>query len=247
MLVDNAITRFIDTNLIEEDKLERDNHVSSGKLSANYLYKPKRFQLLKYLGVAGKPADCFSLRKFARGRAVEDYYVEKLEKMGIVVETQKEVSYRDTVGKVDVVVDSKTLDFKLGIIPHEVKSVTNRNFKWIKDNGEISEHYHLQACLYALAMESEYYALDFIASDDLREYVTIHETKHYKKEVDRIITEYNEMIRAFQEHATIPEWKVNYKWQENPMYMPFDEFWAKCTAKEFIDKLKELGAFVVKD
>jgi hypothetical protein len=241
MIVDTTINTYIDTLLSKENFDERENHISSNKLTASYLKEPKRFQLLKYLGVPTKEVDCYSLRKFARGRQVEDYFIGKLKDSGLVVETQKSLEYRGCIGIVDATMDSDKMQFHKGIIPHEIKSVTNRAYKWIHDRGDIGWGYHLQACLYAMALETEYYALDFIASDDLREYITIHETRIFKKEVDRVISEYQQMIQDFTTNATVPKWETHDKWQNDPKYMKYDVFWSECSDTQFINKLQELG------
>lgn len=242
MKIDQAITRYIDDALAVQNNAERAEHEPSGKLTAGSLYQPLRFQLLKYLGVEGKKPDEYSLRKFARGRAVEEWFARHLDNMGVLVGEQKQVEYRGAIGKVDALVDQAKLDFNtLGIIPHEIKSVTNRNFKYIHDKGDISEHYHLQACFYALAMGTSHYALDFIASDDLREYVTIHDVLVMKPKVDRKISNYLQMIEKWTNDRTVPAWEIDYKWLDNPTYMPFDEEWARCPSSVFIKKLEALG------
>lgn len=242
MRIDVAITKHIDNVLEIKNDLEQAAHEPSGKLSAGFLYQPTRFQLLKYLGVERTKPDAYSLRKFARGKSVEDWFVDHLDTMGVLVSKQRSVEYRGVVGVVDAEVDSKGLQFKdLGIIPHEIKSVTNRNYKYIHDKGDISEHYQLQAAFYALALGTDYYALDFIASDDLREYVTIHETKNMKSKVDRKISQYMKTIEDWKKDQTVPKWEADYKWLENPMYMPFEEVWATCPQSVFIKKLEELG------
>jgi hypothetical protein len=241
MIVDTTINNYIDGILTQDNFDERENHVSSNKLTASYLKEPKRFQLLKYLGVPVKEAKPYDLRKFARGRQVEDYFIDKLKNSGLIIETQKSLEYRGCIGIVDALMDSDKMQFHKGIIPHEIKSVTNAAFKWINVKGDIGWGYHMQACFYAMALETEYYALDFIASDDLREYITIHETRIFKKEVDRVISEYQQMIADFTKNASVPKWEVHDKWQNDPKYMKYDVFWSECSDKQFIDKLKELG------
>lgn len=236
---DTSITRRIDALLIDQNELEKEDHVSSGKLSASMLHQPLRFQILKTLGVERRPLDPYVLRKFARGIQVENYFVDKLKKIGVLVEAQKEVQYRDVVGIVDAVVNHYGLDFDLGVVPMEIKSVTNMAFNRFKKSGEINHHYCLQGALYGLAMESPQFSVTQIPSDDLRENITILDTRDYQGEIDKIIDNYN---RAMQKRI-IPEIEITpeTKWTINPIYSMFDESWIKMSSFECSERLKQQG------
>src|SRR6266540_3542492 len=148
-IIDNAINQFIDDSLMRDNAEREAKHESSGKLSASMLYQPLRFQVLKTLGAPRKPLDPYVLGKFKRGNDVEDWYVGKIGEMGALVDRQKIVEYRGVIGFVDALVDSDKMQFKKGIMPHEVKSVTNMKLKRIAKT-EVDWHYKMQACLYAL-------------------------------------------------------------------------------------------------
>jgi hypothetical protein len=127
---------------------------------------------------------------------------------------------------------------------YEIKSVTNRSYKWIVDKGEISWHYKMQAGFYGLARNEEYFGLVFIASDDLREHVTIHRTREVKAEIDKIIDEYEQMVHDWETNHKVPAWEVHDKWMENPNYMAYDSIWATCSEDEYVKMavaLQDLG------
>ena len=236
MQIEYGISSVIDSSLIKDNQIEIENHVPSGKLTASYLHQPKRFQLLKYLGVPEKELDTFKLRKFSRGRQVEDWFIDKLKTQeGLVVSTQETVEYRGVVGRVDAVINQDLLGIKVGNIPHEIKSVTNKNFKYIQ-KGDVGEHYKLQAGLYALAKGSDYFCLDFIASDDLRDRCYLFETSEVEWEIEKIINEFTYMV---SEHI-VPEWDFRQQWQNNPDYMNYDPIWTTCNEYEFRNRLDQL-------
>lgn len=240
MRIEQGISRRIDQILIREDAERSALHESSRGLTASSLLSPSRQWLLKYIGIPRKTIDPYTLRKFARGRAVEDWYVDKLDKAGVLVAKQKEVLYRECKGFADAIVDQSELDFKdLGIIPHEVKSVTNAHFKRIKTTGEINHGYILQAVLYALGEGKSQCAVDVIASDDLRDHVVIFDVKDYKNEIDRLITEHQIVIENWKANHQVPDWTPREKWQDNPMYMAYDEQWARFSQAQFIQAVEE--------
>jgi hypothetical protein len=240
MITDTTINNYIEQKLLEEDKKKRLEWNSSGKLSASMLYQPLRFQILKTIGVPTKVVDPYVLGKFKRGNDVEEWFIEQLKGKGLV-ETQKEVKYRHCVGYVDAIVDTRGWQFECGIIPHEVKSVTNAKLRRIKKTG-IDWHYKIQATLYALALETEHYAIDIVSAEDLRPTVCIFKTSELKKEVDRIISDYNDAISAWTHDGILPKFEPleQVKWTGNLKYAIFDEFWATAPDREVNKKLKEL-------
>jgi len=243
MRIEQGIGRIIDRQLIIDDAERSALHESGKGLTASSLLSPSRQWLLKYLGVPRKTIDPYTLRKFLRGRMVEDWYVGELDKAGVLVARQKEVLYRECKGFADAIVDQSTLDFKeLGVIPHEVKSVTNAHFKRIKTTGEINKGYILQAVLYALGEGRDQCAVDIIASDDLRDNVVIFDVKDYKNEIDKLITEHQLVIEGWKANHKVPDWAPREKWQDNPMYMAYDECWARYSQAEFIKAIEEFEA-----
>lgn len=284
MIVDQSIKTFVDFNLTAKNMVEAYAHENNSRLTASFLWQPKRFQLLKYIGFVDKPApDPYALRKFKRGKDVENHIVTELEEMGIVVAKQKELTYRGVYGLADTVIDPTLYDESkilaqydpqlislltvkdpglmdnfyrvksairnLPKMPLEVKSVTNRSYKWVVDKGEISWHYKVQAGFYGLAEGSEHFGLGFLASDDLREHVTIHKTREMKADIDKIITEYEQMCKDWDEKRIIPTWEVHDKWMENPNYMAYDPFWATATQEEWckaVDAMKKIQEDIMK-
>jgi hypothetical protein len=216
MIIDEHLSRSIAKSVLAESEKEKENHIPSGKLSASILGFPLQWQILKNIGVPMEEMDEYTLRKFQRGKDVEDRIVGW---MPDVVETQKEVEYRGVIGYADAIIDTKDYDFKCGIIPHEIKSVTNAAFKWIK--GAPSRSHKLQATLYALALGSEYAAVDYIASDDYRVQTFVFPATDCKEEIDKIINDYNQHIKA----GILPMFEEKEPWHIKPDYQKYVEFY----------------------
>lgn len=216
MKVDTYIDKKIEQNFVERNKKEQAEHISSGKLSAGMLNDPLQWQILKIMEVEPRPLDEYVLRKFFRGKQIEAWAIKEIPD---IIETQKFVEYKNCVGYVDAIVDTKDWDFKLGIIPAEVKSVANAKYKRIIQNGADKGHI-LQAGLYALAEKKEQFALIYIASDDLRIKVFIYETKDYKQEIDGIIDRFYKQL----ESGIVPVFSIREVWQKNLKYCRFPEF-----------------------
>ena len=241
-ILDNSINKFIDESLLAENARREAEHESSGKLSASMLYQPLRVQVLKTLGAPRKPLDAYVLGKFIRGNHVEDWYVSKLAEMGVLVEQQKKVEYRGDIGFVDAVVDSEKMLFKQGIMPHEVKSVTNAKLKRL-NKTEVDYHYKMQACFYAMAMDTQWYAVDIVSAEDLRPSVYVFKTQEMKADVDKAISAYQIAMENWAKDRTLPKFEANPKvmWTANTQYSMFDEFWLTAPDSEVIKKLEELG------
>lgn len=161
---------------VKEEAQREAEHNPSGKISAGMMAQPVLECVLKLIGVPGKAVEPYVLRKFARGRQVEDWLVEQMQKaFPGVWEAQKEVEYRGGIGFID-------LFHKDDKAPHEVKSVTNLKFKRITQGAFDKDQFGkrvkgepkpdaghvLQATWYGLATGSEYIYLHYVASDDLR-------------------------------------------------------------------------------
>lgn len=241
-ILDNSINKFIDDSLLAENAKREAEHEPSGKLSASMLYQPLRVQVLKSIGAPRKPLDAYVLGKFIRGNHVEDWYVSKLGEMGVLVEQQKMVEYRGAIGFVDAVVNSDLMYFKQGIMPHEVKSVTNAKLKRL-NKTEVDYHYKMQACFYAMAMETEHYAVDIVSAEDLRPSIYIFQTREMKSDVDKAISAYMEAMENWKKDRTLPKFAPNPKvmWTANTQYSMFDEFWLTAPDSEVIKKLEEMG------
>lgn len=241
-ILDNSINKFIDDSLLAENARREAEHEPSGKLSASMLYQPLRTQVLKSLGAPRKPLDAYVLGKFIRGNHVEDWYVTKLGEMGVLVEKQKMIEYRGAIGFADAVVDSDKMYFKQGVMPHEVKSVTNAKLKRL-GKTEVDYHYKMQACFYALGMGTEYFAVDIVSAEDLRPSIYIFKTQEMKSDVDKAISNYQIAMEKWAKDRTLPKFEPNPKvmWTANLQYAMFDEFWMTAPDSDVIKKLEELG------
>lgn len=224
MIIEQSIDRNIDQVLLERDKAERDAHVSSGKLTASGLGMPLQWQVLKALGIGVRVVDGYTLRKFARGKSVEEWITQFVP--GIIV-GQDPVSYRGVPGFVDLVVDTTDYDFNVGVMSLEIKSVTNAKFKRISTMGEADEGHRLQAGLYALAKGTTHYAVMYVASDDYRVLTFVYEVKDIKAQIDQIIDTFDAQM-AKQE---VPVFVPRYKWQADLTYCMYPE-WMSLTEKE---------------
>lgn len=232
MIIDTYLDETVAQAIYKENQEERENHISSGKLSASMLGQPLQWQILKVMGVEPREVDRYVLRKFKRGNDVEDWLVKYIPGL---VETQKEVEYKNVVGRVDAVVDTNLYFNPVGIIPHEIKSVANAKYKRIMEDEQADRGHILQACLYALALKSDHFAIDYIASDDYRITTMLYETVDYADEVEKIIDRFNKQL----ETKIIPVFEAEEKWQENEMYNSYYD-WSKLDQKEINDKYKLL-------
>jgi hypothetical protein len=229
MLKETFIDRFVGQKLEDQNKVERANHKSSGKLSASMLGQPLQWQILKTMGIPQREINEYTLRKFKRGKDIEDWLVKQLDG-----EEQVFTEYRDTIGFIDkILTQDERFDFKLGKVPHEIKSVSNAKFKRILSQGADRGH-KLQAGFYALGLGVEYYAIDYIASDDLRIETYIYEVKDIKDEIDEIITKYQEQLKS----GIVPVFEPIEKWQADIEYNNYPE-WSGLNDKEIANKLKE--------
>ena len=223
---DNYLDRIISERIAES----QENREPSGKLSASKLYWPLQWQILATQFGLKSHFDDYTLRKFQRGKDVEDWFIKQIGPK----EKQKFLEYRGVIGYCDSIVDTKDWDTDVGVVPLEVKSVTNMKFKRIEVQGPDKGHI-LQNAFYALAFGTRYHAITYIASDDYRILTTIHETKDSKDEIEKIIDEFNEAI----EKKIIPVFVPREKWQADIRYNNFPEF-AGLKVEELKEKYKLL-------
>lgn len=253
---DQALNRFVEAQLIKTNEEREAEHESSGKLSASMLYQPLRFQVLKTIGVPRKPFDAYTLGKFRRGRRVENDHIEEIRKAGFLVEDEATLStyslkieddrqafaeYREAIGYVDSVIDTNKMDSKVGIIPNEIKSVTNMKLKRIKSTG-IDWHYKIQACMYALAMGVDHYAVTVVSAEDDRFETYVFDTRDLKKDVDQAISNYMIAMENWKKDRTLPAFEPHpmVKWTANLKYAMFEEEWATLPDSMVIKKIEEL-------
>ena len=235
-MIDGYLDKLIGENLLA--KQESEKREGSGKLSASKLYWPLQWQILATKFKLKSNLDEYTLRKFQRGKDVEEWFIKQIKP----VDSQKFLEYRGVIGFCDSIVDTKEWENNIGIIPLEVKSVTNMKFKRIvrEDDegntvGEPDRGHVLQNALYALALEKEHHAITYIASDDYRVATFICKTAESKEKIDQIIDEF----QAAYMLDTIPKFEPREKWQADIKYNNFPEY-AGMTEDELKEEYKKL-------
>jgi len=228
-MIDNYLDNLIRDKLSTEQ--ENNKREPSGKLSASKLYWPLQWQILATQFGLKSNLDDYTLRKFQRGKDVEDWFIKQIEPK----EKQKFLEYRGVIGFCDSIVDTADWDTKVGIIPLEVKSVANAKFKRIEATGPDKGHI-LQNAFYAVALKTDYHAITYIASDDYRVLTSIHRTEESKDEIEKIIDDFEKAV----ESKTIPVFEPREKWQSDLKYNNFPEF-AGLSAQELKEKYIELS------
>lgn len=214
MKINPTIQELIDKKVLDANE-ERE---PSGRMSAGRLGNPLQWQVLHYLKVPTKPLDPYTLRKFQRGKDVEDRIVEWLQPE----KSQVECKYRNVVGYLDAIHND---------LPVEVKSVTNMAFKYLQKGGAKLGH-RLQAMCYAKALGYDRFIVAYVASDDYR--VLAFEEK-VTDEVDRAIDLYEEALKK----KTIPLFVPLEKWQSMEKYSPYPEY-MKLNEEQLQEKYNEL-------
>jgi len=225
------IDKWVTTLLRNKEVEESAKHISSGKLSAGMLGQPLQWQILKMKGIKAKGFDDYTLRKFARGNDVEAWLVDKIPAL---VETQKKLEFMGAVGIADAIVSTNSYDANVGIIPHEIKSVTNRKYAMIVKSKQADRGHIFQACFYALAMKSSHFAIDYVASDDYRILTFVYKTSEHSKEVKQVIKRFDEQLAT----GLIPVFVAEEKWQENFKYNSYPE-WSNLTVEEIKEKYEK--------
>jgi hypothetical protein len=241
-VLDNSLQGFIDLELIAENEKREKKHEPSGLLSASMLYQPLRFQVMKTIGIPRKSFEPYLLGKFKRGNDCEDWLADRMDKAGILIERQKEIKYKNVIGFIDALVDSGKMNFKKGQMPHEIKSVTNAKLKRISQT-EVDYHYKLQGGLYALAIGSEYYAIDIISAEDLRVNTYIFDVKDIKSDIENIISRYDEAMENWKTKKILPKFEVNPKvpWTSNLEYAPFSMEFVEMTDSDMVKYIDNNG------
>ena len=234
LIIENEFNAVIDRKIIKEN--EENEHTPSGKLSASSLGQPLQWQVLKYLAVKNDclkmpEYDAYTLRKFKRGKDVESRILDYFD-----CDKQIDCEYRDCVGVIDAIIDTKEFDFDFGEIPFEIKSVTSLKFKYINKSNKFQEEHALQGCLYALATGKEKFGLVYVNADDYRCKVFILDVADFKHIVDAVIDRYNYAI----ENKIIPVFEPIADWQKDPKYQKFPEF-AELTNEQIHEKIESLG------
>lgn len=229
-IIDNYIDREIGKQMLAEAQKRDSEHKSSGKLTASMLGDPLQWQILKVLGVAKDPLDEYIVRKFERGRQIESWVLKFFDNDA----NQGFVQYRGVTGLIDAQADTTGWDFPHGSVPVEIKSVANAKYKRIVAQGPDLGHIY-QAVLYGLGKGTEWVAICYVASDDYRVQTFWIKVADYAKEVDGIITKFDEAMKA----KKIPVFEAREKWQSNPKYNKYLE-WMNKTEKELEILSKQL-------
>ncbi len=219
--VNPKIQELIAAKVIELNDAEE--RAMSGNLSASKLGWPLQWQMLNKLKVPQKKHDEYTLRKFQRGKDVEDrimaYLAPSKDRM------QVPVMYKGVTGVMDVLLD----------YPIEVKSCTNAAFKYKEKEGASRSH-KLQGELYAKALGYDTVGVAYVASDDYR--VLCFEYK-VGDEVDKVIARYDAQVA----HGTVPVFEAEEKWQSIKDYNPYPD-WMELNEQEIVEKLTSMGVVV---
>jgi len=234
--IDQTIDRAITDRLVKKDRLRSRLHKSSGRLSASILYYPTLWQVLHTIGIEREGIGPYVLRKFARGYHVEEWLADQIPGL---IQKQMFLEYRDAIGYADTVVDTTDYDFHNGIVPNEIKSVTNAKFKWMIKKKGPDESHCLQAAFYALAMKADHALLTYVAADDYRIKCFVLDTKDYKAQVDGIIDDYQKAMKDWNEKEVLPAFKARADWQANPKYSAYPAF-NGLNAEEAVEMMKQI-------
>lgn len=230
MIKDSTLDRTIDELLIARRIAEQETRTPSGKLSAGMLGQPLQWQILKTIGVPQREVDNYTLRKFLRGNHVEDWLLGLLPG---IIEKQKFAEYRGAIGYCDALVDCTYWDSKKGIMPVEVKSVSNMKYKRITQEAQPDHGHRLQATLYALAFETPYYCIAYVSTDDYRIACYVCPTESTTSGVEYVIDEYNTALVA----GVVPKFDPVEKWQASDKYSNYPD-WMSLSEAEIQNKLE---------
>lgn len=236
MLIDNTIDNLVSSKLLEETNTERENRTASGKLSASMLAWPLQWQVLKTIGVGTKVVDGYTLRKFKRGNHVEEWMIGQMPN---VIEKQKFVEFRGAIGFVDAVVNTRGYEHNFGVIPHEVKSVSNAKFRRIEHDDKPDNGHVMQTAFYALALGSDHFAIDYVATDDYRIKTYILFTGEWEKAVIEAIEAFDKAMEDYKKTGAVPVFEAKESWQKQVKYNNYPIF-MELTGKEASTLAKKL-------
>lgn len=229
-IIDNYYDDLFESHLVK--KSEGKAPWNPGQLSASMLAEPLQWQVLKMYGFE-RIIPPYLLRKFKRGQDVEKELLDVFKEEGIVTGFQKEVNYRGVAGHMDALIDSKGSVFNKGVIPFEIKSVSNAKFKRLMKENTIQRGHALQAALYGLAEGAEWFGVCYISTDDYRLLTILEPVAKYKDEIDKVIDSFNASIIT----GVIPVFDPPEKWMANKAYNKFPD-WAELDLDQCQEKLK---------
>lgn len=260
-IIDYTIDKRIAQEMVkanaERERLHREkNPVRKGNLTASMLGKPTQWSVLKMCGLTAKEPDEYTLRKFARGYQVEEWIDPYLNSVDSQVEIKP---YRGVTGICDYLVDTKDWATPVGVIPLEVKSTKNSQYSHIVNriSGGPKLGHCLQALLYALAIGTEYYALTYVAADDLRTRTFLRHIDdpfhyrdkymygkrvYYDQEIDlrKFLEDTITAVNYCKDKGVIPEFNqvLQEAWHINPDFCDYPAFMGLSPA-EAEEKLKQ--------
>lgn len=230
MIKDSTLDRIVEEHLLAQRIAKDHGHKSSGKLSAGMLGQPVQWQILKTLGIPQREIDPYTLRKFLRGEHVEEWLMGYLPG---IIERQKFAEYRGVIGYADALVDCTEWTSGKGIMPVEVKSVSNMKYKRIIQESAPDHSHRLQATLYALAFETDYYCIAYVSTDDYRIACYVCPTESTVSGVEYAIDEYEAALAS----GIVPVFEAKENWQANEKYSNYPD-WQKLTEAEIEAKLQ---------
>lgn len=242
MKIVGYLDALISNNLLQEQLDSTRHRELRGRLSGSILGSPLQEQILHILGIPEKQIDPYTLRKFKRGQDVEDWVMSQMP--GLVGQ-QGDIEYRGATGHLDGEVDMSLWEDpdlqELGIIPHEIKSITNAAFKWLLKRPVAKWHHSLQAGMYAMARGKDHFMIHYIASDDYRIFSMLYDINEIDKEhetsirqaVDDVISEVSDQIAL----GKIPAFQAREPWQDNSDYQKYPT-WATLTEDECMSKIQ---------
>lgn len=220
------------TRLLNEQHEEKD---PSGRMSATRLLWPTQWQILWKLQAKPKEFDINSLRNFARGKQCEDWlndvFPPKIEGNVDLLE------YRGFVGYPDRIDDGKFWGVPHDVV-NEIKSVMSD--KWyrmfnIREGDGVQYGHILQACLYALALKLDHFAVTYLQADKLRCRSYVFSTNQFKDDVDEQI----DLYEAALAEETIPKFSAKQEWQKSSKYNMYPRY-MDMTPKELEREFKRL-------
>lgn len=227
MIIDTTIADAVASALLSENEANTRKH--SGNLMASMLSMPTLWQVLSSINIPSEPFDAYTLAKFKRGRDVEQAIVPFIPD---VIATQKEIIINKTKGIADVIVDTKNYKYQCGIMPIEIKSVTNAKFKRISSQGADIGH-RMQGGYYAIGEKADNYGILYVASDDYRTLLMVFNTSDIERQVRLEMNEYEEIIKT----KRIPPFVKKLDWHENPKYVKYTE-WNNLNSEQILEKLQ---------
>ena len=227
MILDDTVNQELASFLTKKNEEERRSH--SGKLMASMLGMPTLWQILSSISIPDKPFDAYTLAKFKRGQDVEK---EMLPFVKGTIATQKEIIVGHAKGYADAIIDTQQYAVKCGVIPLEIKSVTNAKFRRILKEGAQKGHL-LQGGFYALGEKSTHFGLLYVASDDYRTLLMIEELAKVKEEITSEMQAYEKAITS----KMIPVFDPKEKWHTKEEYMKYID-WCTLSEDQIMQKLQ---------